>query len=126
MNRGMRSRILSLIWEGGYRAGTIAELLRVSLSTVARAIAALRGEGVNIVSVRNGADWHYQIREEKKMSAPQTVENKSGKDEFLALKGCIETKGGNWLEEHDEILYGVVKDSAAVYRRKGKKGTKRK
>ena len=49
-----------------------------------------------------------------------------GQDAFLALKGCINTTGGEPLKDHDMILYGAAKDSAVADRLKQRKATRRK
>lgn len=114
----VRERLLALIGMGELSGGAIALRLGVSISTVARALTALKREGFDIVSLRRGMQWYYELRGSKE----GTERVAGGVDSFLKLRGFVKSREGDWSERHDEYLYGMVKDHPAKYRRKRRAG----
>jgi hypothetical protein len=83
---------------------TLARKLGVSAATVARGLLELRRDlarqGVSLVSVKEGKDWHYEIREKE-----DAWDNDSLLQAVGSMKGVRRPAG----ESVDDALYGKVR-----------------
>ena len=55
------SRVLDLVENGQHSAAELAEVVGVSIPTIARDIQALRQRGHHVVSGRRGRRWQYTL-----------------------------------------------------------------
>jgi hypothetical protein len=84
---------------------SLARAMRVSAATASRIVAQLRrelaGQGIEMVTVRKGRKWHYEIRdEEHAREAMQRLVDMAG---FIKGDGPILRPG----ETVDDVVYGV-------------------
>src|SRR6266852_1080224 len=83
---------------------SLARKLGVSVATVARALLELRRdlarEGLSLVSVKEGKDWHYELREKEDVWV---------NDPLLRAVGSIKEVSRLSGERADDALYGRVK-----------------
>lgn len=114
MNNILQERILSLVGTGEYSGGEIALKLGVSISTVARTVAALKRKGIDIISLRRGLHWYYELRNPRLAAAADP-------DPFLALRGFVRSGVTDYAERHDDYLYGTANDRPVRYGRKRKR-----
>ncbi len=87
-----------------HTTATLARKLGVSVATVARALSELRRDlarkGASLVSVKDGKDWHYEIRDKE-----GAWEN----DPLLRAVGSIKGVRPPAGESEDDALYGKVR-----------------
>jgi biotin operon repressor len=83
---------------------SLARKLGVSTATVDRAVKELRseleGEGMSLVSVREGREWHYEIR-----TRDDVWEN----DPLLRAVGSVKGVGRPGSESVKDALYGKAR-----------------
>ncbi len=84
---------------------TLARKLGVSVATVARGIVELRRhlarQGESLVSVKEGKDWHYEIRGD---------DDRWKSDPLLRGVGSIKGVRPPANESEDDALYGKIKE----------------
>jgi len=89
---------------GPHTSASLAKALKASTATVARALAELRRllaqEGLGLVSVKEGREWHYELREREDL-----WEN----DPLLRLVGAGRGVRRPSGESVDDALYGKVR-----------------
>jgi biotin operon repressor len=102
--RGLLRELRLLIRCRPHTSHTLAQKLGVSTATVDRAVKELRseleGEGMSLVSVREGREWHYEIR-----MRDDVWEN----DPLLRAVGSVKGIGRLGKESVKDALYGKAR-----------------
>jgi biotin operon repressor len=78
----------------------LATTLRVSRSTVARAVATLRKKGFRVVGIRENGGWHYEIR-----NAREIAQAKWKSSRLRSMAGFASGSRPSPLKTEDQALY---------------------